>query len=278
MTFPITSSNEAIITFSAPRIRTAGLLFLVMFGCAASSLNAQVLVSENFSGYTNGNLVGQNSWVAYSSSITTSPIVANSITPPSGGKYLEDGQTSNVDTRARKDYSLSLLSNSVITMSFDLNVGSGTYNFGLMDSSVAQGPLIGYSGGIYVANAGGNSFAKTSSNTNVTIANGNWIRITSTADFGNDTMSLSYQLWNDSAWGASQVLYFDQAQSVSTVSMTNDPTIYESVFLRMANNTTGQMTNLNVTLVPEPGSAVLFGLGLTGLMLIRGRIRMKRLG
>ena len=110
---------------------TLSLLSASLFMAVASLLSAQVIFSEDFSTYSDGNLIGQDGWSVNGSN--PSPVVASSVTPPEGGKYLEDGSTANVNAIAIKSYSLSLTDSSVISISYDLNrtvAGGGTTTFG----------------------------------------------------------------------------------------------------------------------------------------------------
>ncbi len=227
-----------------------------------NSVSAQVgPFLENFAGdlsITGSNsLVGQGSWTAIGSN--PSPLINDDTPPPAGGKYLTDNGETNANTQAQRDCHLAFAFSNVLALSFDFYMGGGTALFGLKSASgTTLGPAIGYSGGLYLAQptgGGTSSFARTATGGNVTLASGNWYRISSTFDFGRHTATLAYQTWNagTSTWSSPVNLNFDPSQAPTT-SLTADYASLANVYVRLANNGSSRLANLRIEPVLDTGS------------------------
>jgi hypothetical protein len=144
---------------------------LFMVSAIALTTRAQLVINENFTGYTVGNLNGQGSWASNNSSgpdvavANTSPLIYSGYN--SGGNYITVQATKGQDETKAFSQNIATGSAQTIYMSFVVNVTSSAankqdYSIALLDNSATPVSPVQFSikdigGSIYFGIAGSSS-------------------------------------------------------------------------------------------------------------------------
>ena len=240
---------------------------------SATLMQGQVLIENFQSGYSTGNLSGQNGW---NQGFGATPTPSATVADASGNFYVTstDNSYSILDAG-----NFGLTTADTITLTFDLrvtaasaNAAFGIGNYNQISSSSGTPPVFGVISGIWAVRGwsfGTTVNARGTNGVSLVATQNEWYRVQSTWDLsgtGTGTLSIMNLTLGETAFTQ---LYFNAAQTQTTADLllgnVNNPGVanWEGVFFRTQN---GQIDNLSV--IPEPNTyALLIGsLGLAALM------------
>jgi len=240
----------------------------------AGVITAQAgIYTENFqSGYTAGNLPGQNSWAIGKGATATSSVILAS------GNYYVSSVDNAYSIKDNGNYGLT--TSDKITLTFDLYVSAANANasFGIgnynPDSSTSGTPAIfGVQSGNWTVRGWGfgtATIARNNSGVAIAATTGKWYRVKSDWDLsGTGSGTLSIMNLTDGETEYTQ-LFFDAAQTTATADLqldsANNPGVgnWQGVFVRTQN---AQVDNLSV--IPEPATLGLFVISGVSVFLVR---------
>ena len=240
---------------------------------SATFIQGQILIENFQSGYSTGNLSGQNGW---NQGFGATPTPSATVVDASGDFYVSStGNSYNILDAGN----FSLTTADTITLTFDLrvtaasaNAAFGIGNYNQISSSSGVPPLFGVQSGVWALRGWGFGTqvnARDTGNISLLASQNEWYRVQSTWDLsgtGTGTLSIMNLTLGETAFTQ---LYFNAAQTQTTADLLlgngNNPGVanWEGVFVRTTN---GQIDTLSV--IPEPNTyALLIGsLGLAALM------------
>ena len=247
---------------------------------SATLMQGQVLIENFQSGYSIGNLSGQNGW---NQGFGATPTPSATVADASGNFYV----TSTGNSYSILDAgNFSLTTADTITLTFDLrvtaasaNAAFGIGNYNQISSSSGTPPVFGVISGVWAVRGWGFGTtvnARDTGNISLLASQNEWYRVQSTWDLsgtGTGTLSIMNLTLGETAFTQ---LYFNAAQTQATADLqlgnANNPGVadWEGVFLRTTN---GRIDNLSV--IPEPNTYALL-IGSLGLAALIRRFRFAR--
>ena len=247
---------------------------------SATLMQGQVLIENFQSGYSIGNLSGQNGW---NQGFGATPTPSATVADASGNFYV----TSTSDSQSILNAgNFSLTTADTITLTFDLrvtaasaNAAFGIGNYNQISSSSGTPPVFGVISGVWAVRGWGFGTtvnARDTGNISLLASQNEWYRVQSTWDLsgtGTGTLSIMNLTLGETAFTQ---LYFNAAQTQATADLqlgnANNPGVadWEGVFLRTTN---GRIDNLSV--IPEPNTYALL-IGSLGLAALMRRFRFAR--
>jgi|GEM_PF-7060607 len=241
--------------------------------------SAQIFEEDFQTGYTTGDLAGQNSWAQ---GFGATPTPSSTVVNQSGDFFISSSVDNSYSILNAGNFGLS--ATDTITLTFDLRVtaaDSANALFGIGEYSEASSgngtpPVFGIQGGSWAVRGwgfGATVFARDSSSTLIKANVDDWYRVRSTWDLsGTGTGTLEIMNLTDGETNFTQ-LYFNAGQTVATAGLelddsNADPVAdWTGVFVRLNN---GQVDNISV--VPEPNTyALLAGMCALGFVMVRRR-------
>ena len=247
---------------------------------SATFIQGQILIENFQSGYSTGNLSGQNGWnQGFGGTLTPSATVVDA----SGDFYVSStGNSYNILDAGN----FSLTTADTITLTFDLrvtaasaNAAFGIGNYNQISSSSGTPPVFGVISGVWAVRGWGFGTtvnARDTGNISLLASQNEWYRVQSTWDLsgtGTGTLSIMNLTLGETAFTQ---LYFNAAQTQTTADLLlgngNNPGVanWEGVFVRTTN---GQIDTLSV--IPEPNTFALL-IGALGLAALMRRARFAR--
>ena len=247
---------------------------------SATLMQGQVLIENFQSGYSIGNLSGQNGW---NQGFGATPTPSATVADASGNFYVTstDNSYSILDAG-----NFGLTTADTITLTFDLrvtaasaNAAFGIGNYNQISSSSGTPPVFGVISGVWAVRGWGFGTtvnARDTGNISLLASQNEWYRVQSTWDLsgtGTGTLSIMNLTLGETAFTQ---LYFNAAQTQATADLqlgnANNPGVanWEGVFLRTTN---GRIDNLSV--IPEPNTFALL-IGALGLAALMRRARFAR--
>lgn len=230
---------------------------LASIGLTVTAGQAQVLYSTDFSSplYSDGNLVGQDGWVAHSGAGSVPVQVSNAAT--NGVITLSQGAGSREDVSRNVGFTIG--SSEIWLATFDVTVSGGStsvYFANFLSTST------NFTGRVFVAPLLDNDFTFGISSTQ-----GSADALFSTGFSFNTpyTLTLGY----NRATGLSTLAYGETTITSTTSSLLD---INSIAFRQAGGNSVQVIDNLTVSAIPEPGTVAMLTIGL-GLMLWRLRAR-----
>lgn len=253
---------------------------------ASASTHAQILTYD-FNNLVVGDLVGQDSWTL-ASGAGQSPDVRDYQSTIGSGLGVGQGNASStlVASAARDFGNFGLTGSEILTLEFDYYTASGTRGlafFGIGDNAASVVPAVfgntpGGTNTAWMIRAQGNGTIYNALDSNGVVIGpqaSKLYRVRSvwdlSANSGAGAGSLFIKNVTDGDTSFTQ-LFFDQAQTVSTVSLgiTENYANFSSVYLRLpVSNSFSQIDNLSV--VPEPSSFALVVAGLASFVALHRR-------
>ena len=247
---------------------------------SATFIQGQILIENFQSGYSTGNLSGQNGW---NQGFGATPTPSATVADASGNFYV----TSTSDSQSILNAgNFSLTTADTITLTFDLrvtaasaNAAFGIGNYNQISSSSGTPPVFGVISGVWAVRGWGFGTtvnARDTGNISLLASQNEWYRVQSTWDLsgtGTGTLSIMNLTLGETAFTQ---LYFNAAQTQATADLqlgnANNPGVanWEGVFLRTTN---GRIDNLSV--IPEPNTFALL-IGALGLAALMRRARFAR--
>ena len=247
---------------------------------SATFIQGQILIENFQSGYSTGNLSGQNGW---NQGFGATPTPSATVADASGNFYV----TSTSDSQSILNAgNFSLTTADTITLTFDLrvtaasaNAAFGIGNYNQISSSSGTPPVFGVISGVWAVRGWGFGTtvnARDTGNISLLASQNEWYRVQSTWDLsgtGTGTLSIMNLTLGETAFTQ---LYFNAAQTQATADLqlgnANNPGVanWEGVFLRTTN---GRIDNLSV--IPEPNTYALL-IGSLGLAALIRRFRFAR--
>jgi len=247
---------------------------------SATLMQGQVLIENFQSGYSIGNLSGQNGW---NQGFGATPTPSATVVDASGDFYVSStGNSYNILDAGN----FSLTTADTITLTFDLrvtaasaNAAFGIGNYNQISSSSGTPPVFGVISGVWAVRGWGFGTtvnARDTGNISLLASQNEWYRVQSTWDLsgtGTGTLSIMNLTLGETAFTQ---LYFNAAQTQATADLqlgnANNPGVanWEGVFLRTTN---GRIDNLSV--IPEPNTYALL-IGSLGLAALIRRFRFAR--
>jgi hypothetical protein len=259
------------------------LLSVVTAFVMTGSLSAQIFSEDFQSGYSTGNLSGQNSWAQ---GFGATPTPSSTVVDDSGSFYISSVDNSYSILNAG-NFGLTATDTIELTFDFRATAASANASFGIGEysqtsSSNGTPPVFGIQGGIWMVRGWGfgtTVLARANSGpvTGDTIAANvnDWYRVRSTWDLsGTGTGTLEIMNLTLGETDFTQ-LYFNRDQTVSTANLQLDNSFadpvdtWSGVFVR----TQGAGVD-NLVVVPEPATYAL-ALGLLVLIGVAVRRRFK---
>ena len=247
---------------------------------SATFIQGQILIENFQSGYSTGNLSGQNGW---NQGFGATPTPSATVADASGNFYVSStGNSYNILDAGN----FSLTTADTITLTFDLrvtaasaNAAFGIGNYNQISSSSGTPPVFGVISGVWAVRGWGFGTtvnARDTGNISLLASQNEWYRVQSTWDLsgtGTGTLSIMNLTLGETAFTQ---LYFNAAQTQATADLqlgtANNPGVadWEGVFLRTTN---GRIDNLSV--IPEPNTYALL-IGSLGLAALIRRFRFAR--
>ena len=247
---------------------------------SATFIQGQILIENFQSGYSTGNLSGQNGW---NQGFGATPTPSATVADASGNFYVSStGNSYNILDAGN----FSLTTADTITLTFDLrvtaasaNAAFGIGNYNQISTSSGTPPVFGVISGVWAVRGWGFGTtvnARDTGNISLLASQNEWYRVQSTWDLsgtGTGTLSIMNLTLGETAFTQ---LYFNAAQTQATADLqlgnANNPGVanWEGVFLRTTN---GRIDNLSV--IPEPNTYALL-IGSLGLAALIRRFRFAR--
>jgi hypothetical protein len=266
--------------YTPMKIITTSLLASGALLFSATIMQGQIF-TENFqTGYSTGNLSGQNGWT---NGFGATPTPSATVTNASGNFFVTSTSTSYSILDAGN---FGLTASNTITLTFDLRATEtsshamfGIGNYSQTSSGAGTPATFGLSSGIWAVRGWGFGTtvnARDSNNSSLAAPLNEWFRVQSTWDLsgtGTGTLSIMNLTLGETNFTP---LFFNAAQTSSFASLqltnANNPGVanWEGVFVRTGNS---EIDNLSV--VPEPNTFALL-IGALGLAALIRRSRFAR--